>query len=507
MENTSYSRTITFSFVMGCILVLLATVCPAENPAAPPFVELEAEVAPGTADQVTLATALAWALERNPRLAAFSWEIRAAEARELQAGLRPNPELLFEAENVGVGGGPASRSVETAAALDWEDGTPTPSAARTWQRESGAPSGFAEAEFTLSLSQLIELGGKRAQRLRVAARDRDVAAWDYEIARASVLAETARAFCRVVSAQQQIVIAEELVALAKRFQETIRALAEAGKVSPLEEQRFNPELAAAQILLENARHEREAARRALAAMWDDEEPRFGRAEGSLAPISELPALDSLRARIDANPDLKRWMAEFERREAVIELEQSNAMPDLTLEFGVRIQGTEPRNSSTFELATSGVAYSRGRWRPDSDWDTSLVFGASLPLPIFNRNQGNIREAQALACAGAELHRQERLSAATALSEAYHEAAKRFGELRALENEIIPSADKVFSLTEEGYRQGKFSYLDVLDTERTLAEARIRREAALLEYHRNRITIERLTGGAIEENPIAATPAE
>lgn len=456
---------------------------------------------------MTLGTVLALALEHNPRLAAYSWEIRAAEARELQAGLRPNPELVFEIENVGVGSGSGSRTVETAVALDWEDGTPAPSAARSWQRESGARSGFGEAEFTVSFSQLIELGGKRAQRLRVAARDRDVAAWDYEITRASVLAETALAYYRVLSTHQQKLIAEELIALAKRFQETIRALVEAGKTSPLEEQRFSAELASARILLESAQHEHEAARTALAAMWGDEEAGFERAEGTLDGAHELPTLETLRARIDTSPDLKRWMAEIARREAVIELERSNAVPDLTVEFGARVQGSDARNVRAFELATNGVYYSRGSTQPGDDWDTSLVLGASIPLPLFNRNQGNIRAAQALASAGAELHRQERLTVFAELSEAYHDAAKRLGELRTLEGEVIPSAEKVFTLTEEGYRQGKFSYLDVLDTERTLTEARIQRETALLEYHASRITIERLTGGAIDDRLATGACAE
>src|SRR5437660_1513548 len=123
--------------------------------------------APGTSPYqeptavLTLPQALALALLQNPELRAFAWEVRVAEARTLQAGLRPNPELGLDIENVA--------------------GT-------------GAFQGGRSAETTLRLSQVIELGGKRARRLRVAALERDLAAWDYETKRVEVLTAVAQAF-------------------------------------------------------------------------------------------------------------------------------------------------------------------------------------------------------------------------------------------------------------------------------------------------------------------------
>lgn len=448
-------------------------------------------------DALTLDTALAWALERNPGLAAFSWELRAAEARQLQAGLRPNPELAIEIEDIGLGSGVSTRTVEDSASLGWGGGGLAPSAARSWRRESDGNGGFSEAEYTLALSQLIELGGKRAQRLRVAGRDRDVAAWDYEIARASVLAATASAFNRVLATQRQLVIAGELVALATRFGDSVQALVEAGKVAPLDGRRFSTELRATQILFENIRHETEAARAALAACWGDERPLFEHAAGDLPPPRDLPPLDALIARTGANPDLKRWMAETVRRETVVALEQAQAVPDLTLGLGIKFQRLQGHGSRAIELDTGGVSFSRERTGLDERWSTSLVLEAAVPLPVFNRNQGNIKEAQAHAAAGAERYRQARLDTVAALTKAYHEAAARTKEFRVLDEEIVPGAESVFTLTEEGYRQGKFSYLDVLEAERTLADARIRREAALQESHEKRIAIEQLTGSILD----------
>ena len=53
--------------------------------------------------------------------------------------------------------------------------------------EEGPGSGFSQAEFTLRLSQLIELGAKRAKRVRLAEKEIDVVRWDYEVTRADVL--------------------------------------------------------------------------------------------------------------------------------------------------------------------------------------------------------------------------------------------------------------------------------------------------------------------------------
>src|SRR5919198_1502431 len=111
-----------------------------------------------------------------------------APHRTLQAGLRPNPELGLEVENVA--------------------GT-------------GALRGGRSAETTLRLSQVIELGGKRIRRLRVAAFERDLAAWDYETKRLEVLTAVAQAFIEVVRAQERLGAEEELVRLAAQVLATV----------------------------------------------------------------------------------------------------------------------------------------------------------------------------------------------------------------------------------------------------------------------------------------------
>jgi outer membrane protein, heavy metal efflux system len=123
---------------------------------------------------LTLREALVLALKANPELAAFSREIRAREAAVLQARLFPNPELSVTAANLGN------------AVLKDFDGPQT----------------------TVSLSQLILLGGKRARGIEVAGLDRDLAAWDYETKRMDVFTRVAQAFVEVLRAQEGVALAK-----------------------------------------------------------------------------------------------------------------------------------------------------------------------------------------------------------------------------------------------------------------------------------------------------------
>ncbi len=134
-------------------------------------------------EQITMADAMALAINRNPSLKGFSAEIRARDGAALQAGLRPNPELGVELENFG-----GNNSLR----------------------------GFKGAETTIAYSQLVERGGKRKNRRLVATLDRSLAEWDYQSKKLDVLAATAKAFFEVLIAQQQVALNDELLKLAEQ---------------------------------------------------------------------------------------------------------------------------------------------------------------------------------------------------------------------------------------------------------------------------------------------------
>jgi cobalt-zinc-cadmium efflux system outer membrane protein len=389
--------------------------------------------------ELALRQALLLALAGNPDLASYPWELGAGDARIRQAGLKPNPELTVDLENF-LGSGP-SRKFET-------------------------------LETTLSIGQLIELGGKRAVRIRLASAEKEVSRWDYEAKRADVAAEVAKSFVEVLSAQERLTLAEEQARLAKEVLNVVSARVEAGKISPVEETKASVAWSISGIDLERARRTVEAARKKLSASWGSSRPIFSRAVGRFDQVTPVPPVEDLAGRISGNPDIARWAAEIEQRRAVLAQDRAERIPDVTFNAGIR------------------------RFREGED--TAFVAGATIPVPIFDRNQGRILESQ-YRISKAEREREAAGNKVlAALSDAYQALATGYAEAATLKSVVLPGAQNAFEATSEGFRQGKFGYLEVLDAQRTLFEARGRYIDALGAYHKGVADTERLVGGELGE---------
>jgi len=415
-----------------CVLAF-GPACPLPCPAA---------TAGETNQVLTLRQALALALERSPELAVFPHELRALEARELQAGLRPNPELGVTVENV-LG--------------------------------TGTVRAFRGAETTLQLGQLIELGGKRLARVEAVAGERQVAAAEYEVKRAGLLADTAGAFIRVLAAQEAARLAKERVELARKIAATTAELVTAGKISPVEATRARAQVAAARIEAERAGHTLNGEKARLVAHWGDREARFVSVWGAVDEEMVIPEFAAMAARLEQNPTLRRWLAELARRQAEVSLTEARRTPDVTVSGGLR------------EL--SG---------PD---DRAFVLGLSVPLPFNNRNQGAREEARQRVKAGEA----ERTAAATRLFaelRATHESLlAASSEAAALAKEILPASEQTLAAIMEGYTSGKFGYLDVLEAQRALFAAKEQRLRAQAAVHLLVAELERLLGAPL--NPPSA----
>jgi cobalt-zinc-cadmium efflux system outer membrane protein len=386
------------------------------------------------AGDLTLGEALALTLIRNPELAAFSWEVRAQEARALQAGLRPNPALALEVENVAG---------------------------------SGHASGFGNAETTISLSQLLELSGKRGKRQRLAELDRDLAAWDYETVRLELLTAVTRTFVGLLAAQERLRLAEDLVQVAEEALADVSRRVRAGAVSPVEETRARVELSTSRLDRLAAQQECNAVRVRLAASWGGGAPRFARAVGTLEPLAPPPALEHLLDRIDQNPDIARGKAERAQREADLGLQRALGTSDIEVEGGVRRMGESSEHA--------------------------FVVGLALPLPVFDRNQGSRREAEIRVARAGEEHRARTVRARSNLVVAHGSLIAAYEEITVLETAILPDAESALVTAREAHRKGLFGFTDFLDTQRTLFELRGRRFDALARYHRAVADIERLIG--------------
>lgn len=320
---------------------------------------------------------------------------------------------------------------------------------------------------TIQLNQRIELGGKRSARIASAERGRDVAAADLVAKRLDVRATVIGAFFDVLVAQERVKQAEDLLGLAQRASQAAARRVTAGKISPVEETKARVAEASARVELNQAQRELVTARKRLAASWGSSTPRFAQAEGRTDALPPVRSAEEISRRLNASPALLRARYEADRFSALADLERSRRIPDVTVSLGSKKAEELGRNQT--------------------------IVGISIPFPIFDRNQGNVLEAQRRADkARDELSATEvRLSAEVTQSEERLKAL--VVEAQTLQSEIMPGARSAYDAASKGFELGKFSFLEVLDAQRTLFQARAQYLRSLSDAHRTAAELERVLG--------------
>lgn len=388
---------------------------------------------------LSLQEALYQAAHHNPELQSYSLEIRAREAESLQAGLRPNPLVTFETENV-FGSGPFSR--------------------------------IDAAESTLSISQTVEMGKKRLLRRQVADAETEIAQRDFDRAKADILARTSNAFFAVVAAQERRRLSEDLLDLATRVLTAAQERVAAGRGAQTETIRPRILVREQQLALDKAHRELAASRGALAALMGREKADFGPAAGDLSDFLATPDPKDLDRLLSDSPQIARQLAESERHQRTIRLEQARRIPDLDIEIGAR--------------------YLR-----ESE-DVALILGVSIPLPLFDRNQGAIAAARSRAAQASANERSARLQSQAAFLATHQEMSAARAEAEALRDDIFPASRQALELAEYGYRAGKFGLMEVLDAQRTLVEAQEQYLESLSTFHRASSEMNRLLGTPVSQ---------
>lgn len=394
---------------------------------------------PDPTGQLTLRDAMALAVARSPKLRAFGWDVRRAEAQALQAGLWPNPEFEVEFENF-AGSGPFS--------------------------------GTDSLETTVSLAQTFPLGGDIEHRRDVARHQTRLAGWDYEAARLQVLTDVTQRYVAALAAQRRIEVAREALQLAQQVQTTTTRRIEAGDAPPIEAARASVPVATAQVALRRAERELQVARNQLALTWGASEPAFDTLVGTLDELQPPPSADRLVALINQNPDVARWATEISARQAEVRLAEAEAVPDLTGRIGLRDNRAEGAQA--------------------------LVVGISLPLPIFDRRQGDVLAARLGAVSARQRQRDAELRLETVLSEAYFRLVNAHDEATAIRDIALPPATEAFNVTRRAFEKGDVAFIDVLDAERTLVDLRMQYLDALAAYHSSVAEIEGLVGRPLDQ---------
>lgn len=391
-----------------------------------------------TAPPLTLRQAIDAALAGNPELQSFAFAFHAQDARTRQAGLRPAPEISLDVEN----------------ALG-----------------TGESSGLDSAEYTLALSQVLELGGKRDARVAAAQAGRDVLDTERQARQLDVLAEVTRRFIVVAAREEQHELAQRGVDLAQRTAADSERRVDTARAPHAELDRAGIALDRAKLAERASAVELDTARRQLAATWGETQPLIsGRSIGEVkADLFQLPPIGDyteLVTRLATNPDFLRFATEARLLDAELRLASTLRRPDVTLRGGVR--------------------------RLEASNDQAFVASISLPLFSGRRAESLIAEARARR----ELVDAERLAAEVKVQATLYELHRQLGravqEAGTLYGDILPRSEEALKETEYAYERGRYSYLELVDAQREYLAVQADLIEAAANAHTLRAEIERLT---------------
>ncbi|MBV4507469.1 TolC family protein [Pseudomonas sp. BW13M1] len=382
---------------------------------------------PAGAQGLSLDQALDAAFAQNPDFAAIGREIGIAEGERRQAGLIPNPELSWEVEDT--------------------------------RRDTSTT--------TVTLSQALELGGKRGARIEVAEAGQAIARLELERQRNSLRADVIQAFHAALRAQTALDLAQQSQALTERGLRVVEGRVRAGQSSPVEATRAQVQLAQAEAAVRRARTERGVANQALARLTGSAEARFERLDASNLSPGPAPQSEPLLAKVEQTAEWRLAAAQIERGDASLGSEKAQRIPNLTVSLGSQ--------------------YSR------EERERVNVVGLSMPLPLFDRNQGNVLAAARRADQARDLRNAVDLRLRSETRSALEQWGTAMGEVQAYDRTILPAAQQAVDTATRGFEMGKFAFLDVLDAQRTLIEARGLYLEALAQATDARAQVERIYG--------------
>ena len=323
----------------------------------------------------------------------------------------------------------------------------------------------------------IELGGKRAARIAAAERGRDVAVEELNTRRVEIRAAVVSAFFEALAAQDRTMLAQDSVDLAKKATDAVAKRVTAGKVSPVEETKARVAEAGVRVELAQAQSEQRSTRARLAGLLGANPPRFTQVAGSVDDLPAVPSLDDIQQRLSASSALRRAQLEVERRRSLADVERSKQTPDVTVSLGVK--------------------------RPNELARNQLMLGISVPLPLFDRNQGNLLEALKREDKARDELQALNLRLSTEVLQARERLASVRGEIDVLQREVLPGAKSAYDAATVGFGYGKFNFLEVLDAQRTYFAAKSQYLKALAEAHRAAADIDRVLG---DSTPNADKPS-
>lgn len=380
------------------------------------------------ATRMTLAELESLALSNNPTLEQAAAGVEVERGSFQQAGLYPNPQIGY------VNGASDKSSVK---------------------QSNGA-----------FFSQEIVTAGKLKKAQDWEANEVNKVAWDLEAQRQRVLTDVKIRYFESLGAQHAVLTLKKLERISERGLDTVRQLVENKSAA-------RADLLQAKIQLETVRASLDEATERHSAAWQQLSNVVGIPDLPTALLEgelkdDLPKLDARAAweqLVAASPQIKSAEAERDHAHAELTLAEAQAIPNITLQAVAEYdRATQSSNVSTL---------------------------VALPLPIFNRNQGNIyRAASDIRVACSEIERTT-LVLRDLLAESFRRYQTSLKQAERFKNNILPDAEENLSLTEQGFKAGELGFLQVLTARQTYIEAQLTYVEALTEMHKVAAEIEGL----------------
>jgi cobalt-zinc-cadmium efflux system outer membrane protein len=370
---------------------------------------LQPEVVPlGTPADLTIDGLIQLGLANNPAVAQAAARVDALRGRWVQAGLPPNPTVGYVGSEIGNDG------------------------------RGGQNGGFAGQEFIT--------GGKLRLDQAVVSQEIQRAEQQLAAMQLRLTTDVRRAAYAVLVAQRRVELAENLTELSAQAVEASRDLQEAQEIpragllqSELEQQN-------AVILSQTARNAYSSAWRQLTAVVGSDMP----SQPIAGDVSQLPALldwDEQLARLTAtSPEVGAAVADVLRAQTALRRAAAEPIPNISTQFSVQYD--------------------------DSTNDTIAGVQAGIPLPLWNRNQGGIRQAQAEVGQARRNAERVELDLKRRLAEAFQTYASARAQAETYATSILPKAQQTFELVQRGYRLGEIGYLDLLTAQRTYSQTNL-----------------------------------
>lgn len=386
---------------------------------------------------VDLSEATVLTLQANPDLAVAMRGREIESGQQLQAASRPNPTLSGQVQDL-----------------------------RSQNRVT-----------TIAISQQLETADKRDKRMVAAGAAFDIAEVDIHIAQAEISAKTYAAFYQVLAAQQAQKLAQELLEIATTTKDTTTKRVLAGKISPVEETKAKVAEASLKIDLANSNQQLAISKQRLASLWAKSEGQTDYVVvGELENLKELPKQSELMAQLADSPRLKKAALAIQEKQAISNIELSKQTPDVTVSLGAQ------RNE---ELG--GI--------------TQAMIGLSIPIPVFDKNQGNLLSAKAREYQSIDEKTALENQLQTELKDAYSRRQLQVEASNMYKQDILQGAQSAYEAARKGFEYGKFSFLEVLDAQRTLFQAKMQFIQTLTMAHIAEADIQRILGRSnLKETP-------